>query len=143
MIQWKGLGEMITKAEHVAFIVTDMDKSIEFYTGLFGYQVRLRGQSKIREMAFLYHENQPGFEIELIRDLVDMGEYFPKSIVNHLAFTVENIEEAIRYYREKGIQFLTETANPSLDGGKTIFFSGPDQELLQLVERNYSTMSQK
>ncbi|MGC5323911.1 VOC family protein [Brevibacillus sp. SYSU BS000544] len=134
---------MIRKAEHVAIIVTDMDKSIEFYSNLFGYQVRTRGQSKVREMAFLYRDNQPDFEIELIRDLVDQGEYFPKGIVNHLAFTVDNMEEAIPFYREKGIQFLTETANPSIDGGKTIFFYGPNQELLQLVERNYSAMSQK
>lgn len=134
---------MIRKAEHVAIIVTDMDKSIEFYSNLFGYQVRTRGQSKVREMAFLYRDNQLDFEIELIRDLVDQGEYFPKGIVNHLAFTVDNMEEAIPFYREKGIQFLTETANPSIDGGKTIFFYGPNQELLQLVERNYSAISQK
>lgn len=130
------MGEMIRKAEHVALIVTDMDKSIEYYTSMFGYRVRTRGQSKVREMAFLYRDDQPDFEIELIRDLVDQGEYVPKGIVNHLAFTVDTIEEAIRYYREKGIQFLTETANPSIDGGKTIFFYGPNQELLQLVERN-------
>lgn len=125
---------MIRKVEHVAFIVTDMDKSINYFTQMFGFQVRTRGESKVREMAFLYREDQPDFEIELIRDVVDQGEYSPKGIVNHLAFTVDYIEEAIDFYRAKGIQFLSETANPSIDGGKTIFFYGPNQELLQLVE---------
>lgn len=125
---------MIKKAEHVAMIVTDMDKSIAFYQGMFGYQVRLRGLGPTREMTFLYHDNQPGFEMELIRDLAPMGDYSEQGLVNHLAFTVDNIDEAIAYYREKGIVFKTETPNPSLDGGKTIFFHGPDRELLQFVE---------
>lgn len=125
---------MIRKVEHTAIIVTDMDKSIQFYMGMFGFTLRTRGESKIREMAFLYHEAQPDFEIELIRDLMPQESYSAKGIVNHLAFTVDVIEEAITHYREKGIQFLTESANPSIDGGKTIFFYGPNEELLQLVE---------
>lgn len=125
---------MIRKAEHVAMIVTDMDKSIAFYQEMFGYQVRQRGQGPTREMTFLYHDNQPGFEIELIRDLTPMGDYSEQGVVNHLAFTVDDIDEAISHYREKGIVFQTETPNPSLDGGRTIFFHGPDRELLQFVE---------
>ncbi|MDF2684372.1 MAG: glyoxalase/bleomycin resistance protein/dihydroxybiphenyl dioxygenase [Brevibacillus sp.] len=125
---------MIRKAEHVAMIVTDMDRSIAFYESMFGYQVRLRGQGPTREMTFLFHDNQPGFEIELIRDLQPMGDYSEQGIVNHLAFTVDNIDEAIGYYREKGIVFKTDKPNPSIDGGRTIFFSGPDRELLQFVE---------
>ncbi|MED4586172.1 VOC family protein [Brevibacillus choshinensis] len=125
---------MIKKAEHVAMIVTDMDRSIAFYQEMFGYQVRLRGQGPTREMTFLFHDNQPGFEIELIRDLTPMGDYSEQGLVNHLAFTVDHIDEAIAYYREKGIVFKTEKPNPSLDGGRTIFFHGPDRELLQFVE---------
>ncbi|MED0678109.1 VOC family protein [Aneurinibacillus thermoaerophilus] len=45
---------MIKKIEHVALIVSDMDRSIAFYSSMFGYRVRLRGQNAVREMAFLY-----------------------------------------------------------------------------------------
>ncbi|MDR7317962.1 hypothetical protein [Brevibacillus nitrificans] len=45
------------------------------------------------------------------------------------------IDEAIASYREKGITFKTEGPTPSLDGGRTIFFDGPEGELLQFVER--------
>jgi lactoylglutathione lyase len=127
---------MIKKVEHVALIVTDMEKSIAYYSSMFGYQLRTRGQSPTRDMAFIYHENQPGFEIELIKDLQPMGDYSDKSIVNHLAFTVENIEDAIQFYREKGIQFNSDKPNTAVDGAKTIFFYGPDRELLQFVEPN-------
>jgi lactoylglutathione lyase len=125
---------LIKKAEHIAIIVTDMDRSIEFYGGMLGYKLRIRGQNPRREMAFLYHENQTGFEIELIRDLQPEGEYSDKGIVNHLAFTVDNIEEAMDYYRSKGIQFNSNKPNTAIDGAQTIFFTGPDQELLQFVQ---------
>jgi len=125
---------MIKKVEHVAIIVADMETSIHFYTSLFGFALRTRGETKTRELAFLYHEAQPDFEIELIRDRTKAESFAQKGIVNHLAFTVDHMEEAISYYREKGIQFLAESPNPSIDGGKTIFFHGPNQEMLQLVE---------
>ncbi|UTR11926.1 VOC family protein [Evansella sp. LMS18] len=127
---------MIKKTEHVALIVTDMDRSIEYYSAMFDFEVRARGASPKREMVFLKHKNQPGFEIELIKDLVPLGSYSEKGIVNHLAFTVDNIHEAISYYRDKGITFNSEQPNTAIDGAKTIFFNGPDHELLQLVQPN-------
>lgn len=126
---------MIRKMEHVAIIVTDMDRSIDYYAEMFGFQVRLRGSNAKREMAFLYLEAQPDMEIELIRDVEPVGEYNDDGKVNHLAFTVEDIDEAIAHYREKGIDFLSARANPTLEGGRMILFHGPDGELLQFVER--------
>lgn len=125
----------IKKVEHVAIIVSDMEKSIEFYTKFFSFEVRQRGQNPRREMTFLSNPNQPGFEIELIRDLVPSGPYNEKGLVNHLAFTVDNIIEVMDFFKENGMEFHTETPNIAIDGAKTIFFSGPNQELLQLVER--------
>ncbi|MFT9848225.1 VOC family protein [Aneurinibacillus sp. REN35] len=125
---------MIKKMEHVAVIVSDMDRSIDFYKEMFDYQVRLRGENEVREMTFLYHNAQAGMEIELIRDLAPQGSYSDSGIVNHIAFTVDNIEEAISYYRNKGIVFNTEEPKPTLEGGRMILFYGPDRELLQLVE---------
>lgn len=125
---------MIKKVEHVALIVKDMDESIDYYSSMFGFKLRIRGKNPKREMAFIYHENQPGFEIELIRDIEPLGTYSTVSVVNHLAFTVDNIDEEIAYYKEKGIQFKTEKPNDTLDGGRMIFFDGPNGELLQFVE---------
>jgi len=126
---------LIKKVEHVALIVTDMEKSISYYSSMFGFSLRTRRQIKTRDLAFLKHDQQPGFEIELIRDLVPQGEYSERGIVNHLAFTVENMEEAIRFYKEKGIIFHSEAYDTANDGTKTIFFHGPNEELLQFVER--------
>ena len=126
---------MITKMEHVAIIVNDMDESILFYTGILGFQVRLRGSNSQREMAFLFMEGQESMEIELIRDIEAHTEYSNSGIVNHLAFTVKNIDESIAYFKEKGIAFISDEPKSTLEGGRMILFYGPSKELLQLVER--------
>ncbi|MCR8926034.1 VOC family protein [Priestia megaterium] len=126
---------MIKKMEHTAIIVGNMDETIHYYCDMFGFKVRLQGSNEKREMAFLYLEEQPGIEIELIRDIDPIGEYNKSGIVNHLAFTVENINKAIQHYKSKGIEFLSPEPQPTLEGGRMILFHGPNEELLQLVER--------
>ncbi|AJI25153.1 VOC family protein [Priestia megaterium] len=126
---------MIKKMEHTAIIVGNMDETIHYYGDMFGFKVRLQGSNEKREMAFLYLEEQPGMEIELIRDIDPIGEYNKSGIVNHLAFTVEDINKAIQHYKSKGIEFLSPEPQPTLEGGRMILFHGPNDELLQLVER--------
>jgi lactoylglutathione lyase len=121
--------------EHTAIMVASMEDSIRYYSDMFGFKVRLRGSSETKEMAFLYLEEQPNMEIELIRDINPIGEYSKRGIVNHLAFTVENINEAISHYKEKGIEFLSSEPQPTLEGGRMVLFYGPNKELLQLTER--------
>lgn len=96
---------MIKKVEHIALIIKDIDKSIEYYSRMFNFELRARGKNERREMAFIRHKDQPDFEIELIKDLVDLGNYSEKGIVNHLAFTVENLDEAISHYKKLGVTF--------------------------------------
>jgi lactoylglutathione lyase len=126
---------MIKKIEHTAIIVSDMDHTIQYYSDMFGFKVRLRGSSKTREMAFLYLEEQPIMEIELIRDIDPLDEYNKSGIVNHLAFAVEDINQVISYYEKKGIKFLSDQPKSTLEGGLMILFYGPNGELLQLIER--------
>jgi lactoylglutathione lyase len=126
---------VIKKIEHLAIIVESIEQSVPFYTTMFGFKERTRGQVRSRLIAFLYLENQPDLEIELIQDISPQGPYDEKGIVNHLAFTVDKISEAVMYYKEKGIEFPSDEPSVSLGGSKTIFFYGPNRELLQLVER--------
>jgi lactoylglutathione lyase len=45
------------------------------------------------------------------------------------------MDETIQYLKKKGIEFPADGVKPTLEGGRMILFPGPDQELLQLVER--------
>jgi lactoylglutathione lyase len=121
--------------EHVAIMVTDMEQTIQFYSEIFGFKVRLRGRKPDREMAFLFLPSQPNMEIELIQEFETTNQYSESGIVNHLAFTVEDIETTIGYLKGKDITFTSDEIKPTLEGGRMILFRGPNQELLQLVER--------
>ena len=126
---------MIQKMEHTAIMVQDMERSIQFYCDVLGFNVRLRGRKPDREMAFLYLESQPDMEIELICDVDSAVGYNEDGIVNHLAFTVNDIEAAIGYLKDKRVEFCSDEIKPTLEGGRMILFWGPSRELLQLVER--------
>ncbi len=126
---------MIQKMEHVAIMVKDMDQSIRFYSDILGFIVRLVGNKPDRKMAFLYIESQPDMEIELIQEKTAATVYSETGIVNHLAFTVDNIDETIHFLKEKKIEFTFNEVKSTLEGGRMIFFYGPNQELLQLVEK--------
>lgn len=77
---------MISKIEHTAIMVKDMDESIQFYSEIFGFKVRLRGSKPGREMSFLYLESQPNMEIELIQEISSMIEYSETGIVKSSCF---------------------------------------------------------
>ncbi|WP_313237645.1 VOC family protein [Sporosarcina ureae] len=126
---------MITKIEHIAIVVNDMEESIAFYSKVFGCKVRLRGKNSSKEMAFLYVKAHPDIEIELIRDIDTVRQYNRSGIVNHLAFTVEDIDKSINQFKDHGVIFNSDEPQPTLEGGRMILFNGPNDELLQLVER--------
>lgn len=125
---------MIKKMEHIALIVKDLEESIEYYSNMFDFTLRTKGDNGKRYMAFLHHEHLPQFEIELIQDKHQTTTYSEVGVVNHLAFTVDNMEEAIEYYQNKGVKFHSDKPNIAIDGAKVIFFNGPNGELLQLVQ---------
>lgn len=124
---------MILRAEHVGIHVSDLERSLQFYSDIFGFKLRRRAKvADTVELAFLAHPGQPDFEIELIAGPVmehDEGK------VNHLAFRVSNIEATVNELREKGVQFDTPEPRTVLGDVKIIFFKGPDGEKLELVER--------
>lgn len=127
---------MIGKIEHTAIIVQDMNEALEFYCDTLGFTVRLQSDGKDRKLAFLYLENNPHTEIELIQDVSGLKAYDKDGIVNHIAFAVNDIEESIEYLQKKGVSLSKDDIKETVDGGKMILFYGPNNELLQLVQRN-------
>jgi lactoylglutathione lyase len=122
------------KMEHVGIKVKDMDESLAFYQNILGLELRNREWlTDSVELAFLYFPDQPSVEIELVYG----GGYVEnEGIVNHLAFTVENIEAELLRLKQAGIQLVDEEPRSILnDTVKIAFFQGPNGEKLELVER--------
>jgi lactoylglutathione lyase len=120
--------------EHVGIKVKNMDESLAFYQNILGLELRNREWlTDSVELAFLYFPDQPSVEIELV---YGGGSVDNEGIVNHLAFTVENIKAELLRLKQAGIQLVDEEPRSILnDTVKIAFFQGPNGEKLELVER--------
>jgi lactoylglutathione lyase len=121
------------KMEHVGIMVKDMDESLAFYQNILGLELRNREWlNETVELAFLYFPEQPSVEVELVYG----GPVENEGIVNHLAFTVENIAAELERLKEAGVKLVDEEPRVILNGTvKIAFFQGPNGEKLELVER--------
>lgn len=124
---------MIHKLEHIGVMVKDTDVSINFYTEILGMKLIERVMlNKEVELSFLSFPGSDDVQIELINK--GSNEMPTQSVVNHIAFTVNNIEAEIDRLRKLEVQLLDETPRTILDGRKIAFFLGPDGERLELFQ---------
>ena len=147
----------IRKLDHVALMVSDLDRSYHFYHDLLGLEkleyvehpvegsTNIQGVAKmtgfpdvrIREYRMTLPEN-PGMTIDLI-------EWFtPKSPVGryplhhvpsaHLCFDVDDIEATYEYLKGEGVEFVSPPTywEESEGGWGVLFFYDPDGNLLEL-----------
>ncbi len=121
------------KMEHVGIMVKDMDESLAFYQNILGLQLRSREWlNDTVELAFLFFPEQPSVEVELLLG----GPVESEGIVNHLAFTVKNMEAELERLKEAGVKLVDEEPRSILNNTvKIAFFQGPNGEKLELVER--------
>jgi catechol 2,3-dioxygenase-like lactoylglutathione lyase family enzyme len=102
--------------DHVGIVVSDMDRSIEFYTKLLGFSILARYKPKNayhREMAYLRFPGQSGAKLEFY-SLVDLppGEvsYERRLGIREIALTVADVGEEIARLRKSGVEVLAEPA---------------------------------
>lgn len=122
------------EVHHVAIIVSDYEKSRKFYVEQLELPI-------IREN---YREDRGDYKLDLQVGNIEV-EIFgvknpPKRVTNpeacglrHLAFKVENIEEAVKWLNEKGIETEPIRLDPYTEKRMT-FFRDPDELPLELHE---------
>ncbi|MFC9939750.1 VOC family protein [Nocardiopsis alba] len=119
---------------HVGLNVTDIERSRDFYTRVFGFDVLGEGKEEGREYAFL------GSDGQLILTLwKQSGEAFRKDTagLHHLSFQVETVEEVRRAeadLREIAVDFAYDGVVPHGEGAASggIFFHDPDGIRLEI-----------
>lgn len=130
----------IGKIEHLGIAVVDLKKSAALYESLFGLKVE-------REEIVDSQKVKTGFirvgdtRLELLesstpdgpiaRHIDKRGEGF-----QHLAFHVENIDDAIAHVRALGVRTLTEKWSRGAGGSKVVFLHPKDTGgvLIEFVE---------
>ena len=120
---------------HIAIIVSDIEKSREFYIGKLGFEM-------IREN---YRKERDDWKLDLRVDEHTALEIFaeknpPKRVnrpeacgLRHLAFRVESVEETVKELAEMGI-VCEPIRTDSYTGEKMTFFFDPDGLPLEIHE---------
>lgn len=124
----------LEQIHHVAIIVSDYKKSKEFYVEKLGFPV-------VREV---YREDRGDWKLDLKAGDCEL-EIFgvdnpPKRVtrpeacgLRHLAFRVDNIEEAVEWLKARGIETEPVRMDPYTQSHMT-FFSDPDGLPLEIHE---------
>lgn len=114
---------------HVGVVVNDMNESKDFYSSVLGGKVEHEFENDSVHLVFMDFGN--GIIEFIKRKNVDF--HGATGVVEHIAFTVDNIEKAIEKLKTFKVQFISETPK-LIDNKKVFFFQGPNGEKLEIVE---------
>jgi lactoylglutathione lyase len=123
----------VKKLLHTRMRVSDMDQTIDFYTGVLGLEVVERKTSpRGSHLAFLRVPNSD--------ELIELCSFPPSGPVKvqedlvHLAFQVDNLDDTIASLNKKGIR-VTDGPTITSSGSRFIFIDAPDGYEVELIER--------
>ena len=125
----------INKIHHVAVICSNYEVSKKFYTEILGLKV-------IREV---YREERESYKLDLelgdsqielfsFKNAPERGSYPEARGLRHLAFEVDDIEEAVRYLESNGVK-CEPIRIDEFTLRKFTFFEDPDKLPLELYEK--------
>lgn len=125
----------IKKVHHIAIIVSDYEKSKEFYIDILGCTIVAENYRKERDSYKLDLAINGDYLIELFSfpDPPKRLSYPEASGLRHLAFAVEDIDSEIKMLRDKGVK-TTEILVDEYTNKKMAFFFDPDELPLELYE---------
>lgn len=115
----------ITKINHIAVAVTDIESSLSFWRDALGLELaELRDvPAESAQIAFL---PVGGTEVELVRPTTDdsgLAKYIEKrgEGLHHLCLETDDIASMMAQLKEKGIQLINKSPRIGADGKKYAF----------------------
>lgn len=123
----------IQKLEHVGVVVKSIDRSAEFYEKVLGMELKeIRQPNPHTRLGFLAFPGSKNQIIELVER--EHSKLPNERAVQHIAFTVDDIEEEVARLAQLGVTFMNEKVITLGDGTRFIFFKGPDGEHFELYQ---------
>lgn len=130
------------KVDHIGIAVSNLEEAVKVYTEVLGLE--LAGTEIVEEqkvkVAFLPVGDT---EVELLESTSPDGpiaKFIEKNGegIQHIAFRVDNIEEAIQAMQEKGLKMIDEKPRYGAGGAKIAFMhpKSTGRVLIELSERN-------
>jgi len=148
---------MFSGWHHVNLITSDLERSVEFYTGILG--LKLTMQTKIEDSdfnravgipdakvraAFLEVPGTPTI-LEIFQYVTGSGKPIPKDQLasdvgfQHICFQVDDIDKAHAELQAKGVEFFTSPAtiakdHPDIAGVRFCYFTDPDGAIVEILQ---------
>ena len=124
---------LVTKLLHTRFRVSDLERTVRFYTEILGLTLASHHTSpRGSKIAYL---TVPGSEEEIeIAEFPGSGDVVVPPDLVHLAFSVENLEETLSRLKKLGIPI---TDGPTRGRNSTFFFiDAPEGYEIELIAPN-------
>lgn len=132
---------MVNKVDHIGIAVQNLDEALKFYEETLGIKCTSKEvvEDQKVKVAFLPIGDT---EVELLESTDENGaiaKFIEKrgQGVQHIAYRVDNIEEAIAEMKEKGIRMIDEEPRYGAGGAKIAFLHPKSTfgVLIELCER--------
>jgi catechol 2,3-dioxygenase-like lactoylglutathione lyase family enzyme len=114
---------------HVGIIVEDADKAAEFYISQFGAAITRRHKTERVNIIFV----SSGATILEFIQYLQGAEGKKIGSIDHVAYTVPNMEEAVQKLKDTGVKLISEVPG-DFGKDKIFFFQGLNGEKLEFVE---------
>jgi catechol 2,3-dioxygenase-like lactoylglutathione lyase family enzyme len=148
----------IQGVHHTGIIVSDLERSIDFYHGILGLEFANEPSPVFDDPELGPKVGVPGAALRQVtlkagEDQVELLEYtappspidepLPQNALgtHHVGFRVDDIEGKVRELKDKGVEFLgdvTAVDEGVLAGWRWVYFRDPDGITLELVEVAYT-----
>ena len=125
---------MLNVTHHIAIICSDYEKSMDFYVKKLGFSViHAVERPQKNDMLIMLQQGQTVLELFIKADAPQRINNPEAMGLRHLAFHVENIEPAVAWLNERGIE-TEPVREDKINGGRFTFFNDPDGLPLELHE---------
>jgi len=141
---------MIIKFRHTGIIVSDINKSTNFYSKILGLKINERLDEQGEYFNSLTDLKKQKAKVSKIilpdKTVIELIQFIPRSKKKqikhkfnkikqmHICFTVKNIDNYYKNLKKKKIKFVSKPLKSDFDPVKTCFFYDPDFNLVQIVE---------
>ncbi len=129
----------MTRLDHVAIQVSDIDASIAFYTEVLGLPLMFKTEDRDHLEVFAYLELEGG-NLELLALTDPKGNVIPRELPEikkpycpHVALGVDDLDVVIAELQSKGVALID---GPLIIPGKVrwLYFSDPDNNVIEYVQ---------
>jgi glyoxylase I family protein len=124
----------LTKQHHIAIIASDWEKAREFYIEKLGFEMYQEVyRPEVDDYLRMLRQGDTVLELFIKPDAPARVDNPEALGLRHLAFRVENIDEAVDWLHSRGVE-TEPIRNDTINGGRFTFFRDPDGLPLELHE---------